>query len=71
MVEYIVDPLEEYLAHSEQWPDEDEEEREDEGDENDEDVEILTDTHKLIAGIVIGVPLLLGIFWLLGPFRRD
>jgi hypothetical protein len=74
MVQYLVEPLEEYLAHSEQLRDEDEEEREDEGYENDEDVEprmVFTDTQKLIAGIVIALPLLLGMFWLLNPFRRD
>jgi hypothetical protein len=61
MVQYLVEPLEEYLAHSEQLRDEDEEEYEDEGHENDEDVEPkigFTDTRKLIAGIIIAVPLL-------------
>ena len=72
MVQFLVEPLEEYLAQSEQLPDEDEEEREDEGDENDEGAEpVFTDTQKLIAGIVIAVPFLLGMFWLLSPFRRD
>ena len=70
MVEYLAEPLEEYLGHS----DDDEEEYIGEGLENDEDIEpkiVFTDTQKLIAGIAIGVPLLLGMFWLLGSFRRD
>ena len=53
---------------------EEEEEHEDEGYENDADVEpriVFTDTQKLIAGIAIALPLLLGMFWLLNPFRRD